>query len=308
MASTIIPVGADVYSDPVSLSVADDSDVAVSIYTAGDSGDATIEDVTNKTSYIVSGNQTMSETLPNDYQSIDYGYFMRGVEILANRKASVVATFGSSILDGFNSGLDQNNSFTNYLSRRLHDKRRFKNFSAVSASIGGNRLLDESSVFGRAGLARMDDDVISLSGVEHLIVLLGRNDLVFPAIAQFLPPNDRALPVTVDQMKSGLQQIAAKAKANNIKVYIGTYLPYQGSFTYDEAGNDKRLAINAWLRESGVTEGGFDAVIDFNLVMRDENNPNVLKAEYDSGDGSHPNAAGYQAMANTIDLKLFRKK
>ena len=103
-----------------------------------------------------------------------------------------------------------------------------------------------------------------------------------------------------------LQQIAAKAKANNIKVYVGTCLPYQGSFNYDEAGNDKRLAINAWLRQSGVSDGGFDAVIDYNLVMRGENNPNILRAEFDSGDGTHPNAAGYQVMTNAFNLKLFR--
>lgn len=159
--STLIPVGSDIYSDPVSLTVANDSDLAVSVYIAGDSGAPTIEDVTNKTSFIVDGDQTQQTNLPSSYQSIDYGYFMRGVEVMANIKASVVATFGSSILDGFGSGIDDNNSFTNYLSRRFHSKNKYKNLSTISASISGNRLLDESSVFGRAGLARIDDDVLA---------------------------------------------------------------------------------------------------------------------------------------------------
>lgn len=139
-----------------------------------------------------------------------------------------------------------------------------------------------------------------------MIMLLGRNDMVFPAIAQFLPPNDRALPVTVSQVIAGLKQVVAKANANKVKVYIGTYIPYSASFTYDEAGNNIRLAVNDWLREFGVSDGGFEAVFDFEAVMKDPQDSNRLNPIYDSGDGSHPNAAGYEAMANTVDLKLFK--
>ena len=35
--------------------------------------------------------------------------------------------------------------------------------------------------------------------------------------------------------------------------------------------------------------------------------PGYIKAEYDKGDHLHPNKAGYEAMAATIDLKLLAK-
>ena len=47
-------------------------------------------------------------------------------------------------------------------------------------------------------------------------------------------------------------------------------------------------------------------MIDFDAVMRDPNVPTRLQPLYDSGDDLHPNDAGYKAMGDAIDLKLFR--
>ena len=47
-------------------------------------------------------------------------------------------------------------------------------------------------------------------------------------------------------------------------------------------------------------------MIDFDKATRDPSNPTRLLPAYDSGDHLHPNDAGYQAMANAIDLKLFK--
>jgi len=60
--------------------------------------------------------------------------------------------------------------------------------------------------------------------------------------------------------------------------------------------------VNAWIR----TSGEFDAVIDFDQVVRDPAHPTKLLPAFDSGDHLHPNDAGYKAMADSIDLRLFR--
>jgi len=39
--------------------------------------------------------------------------------------------------------------------------------------------------------------------------------------------------------------------------------------------------------------------------LRDHANPAVMRPAYDSGDHLHPNDAGYQAMADAVDLSLF---
>jgi lysophospholipase L1-like esterase len=64
----------------------------------------------------------------------------------------------------------------------------------------------------------------------------------------------------------------------------------------------KRQAVNAWIRASGE----YDGVIDFDHVLRDPTSPTKIRALYDSGDHGHPNDLGYNALANAIDLKLFR--
>jgi len=41
--------------------------------------------------------------------------------------------------------------------------------------------------------------------------------------------------------------------------------------------------------------------------MRDPSHPARYLPAYDSGDHLHPNDAGYKAMADAVDLKLFTK-
>ena len=68
------------------------------------------------------------------------------------------------------------------------------------------------------------------------------------------------------------------------------------------AGEQMRQQVNQWIRSSG----SFDAVIDFDLATRDPDRPTRLRPEFDSGDHIHPNDAGNRAMAEAVDLKLFR--
>lgn len=65
---------------------------------------------------------------------------------------------------------------------------------------------------------------------------------------------------------------------------------------------EKRQAVNHWIR----TSGEYDAVIDFDAVVRDPSIPTQLRPDYDSGDYLHPNDLGYESMGNAIDLELFR--
>ena len=53
------------------------------------------------------------------------------------------------------------------------------------------------------------------------------------------------------------------------------------------------------------TSGAFDGIIDFERVLGDPARPSAINAACDSGDHLHPNDAGYKAMGESIDLKLF---
>jgi lysophospholipase L1-like esterase len=89
-----------------------------------------------------------------------------------------------------------------------------------------------------------------------------------------------------------------------LRAYGATITPFGGSF-YDKPGHEEvRQAVNAWFRTNQV----YDTVIDFDAAVRDPAAPSNLLAAYDSSDHLHLSPAGYEAMAEAIDLKLFTSK
>lgn len=70
------------------------------------------------------------------------------------------------------------------------------------------------------------------------------------------------------------------------------------------------MASNIRSRATGSTRGSapggrFDAVIDLDAAVSDPTNRQRLAAASDTGDHLHLNPAGYQKMADAIDLALF---
>jgi lysophospholipase L1-like esterase len=69
----------------------------------------------------------------------------------------------------------------------------------------------------------------------------------------------------------------------------------------------KRKDFNAFIRSSGL----FDGIVDFDKVTLDPQSGS-LKAEFvpesttgGPGDKLHPNRAGYLAMGEAVDLRIF---
>ena len=174
----------------------------------------------------------------------------------------------------------------------------------VNRGIGGDRLLrdpGEQPLFGRAALVRFDRDMLATSGVRHLIVLIGINDIGHPGTGT-IPVSET---VTAQDLIAGYRQLIARAHAKGIPVYGATLTPFEGTVFpgyYSPEKEAVRQAVNNWIRGSDE----FDAVIDFDRAVRDPANPTRMLPAYDSGDHLHPNDLGMQAMANAIPLELFR--
>jgi len=101
---------------------------------------------------------------------------------------------------------------------------------------------------------------------------------------------------------AGHHQLIERAHARGLKIYGATLTPFEGAAYWTPEGEAKRQALNDWIRTSRM----YDGVIDFDAVIRDPTHPTKGLAQYDPGDHLHMNAAGYEAMANAIDLSLFR--
>jgi lysophospholipase L1-like esterase len=157
-----------------------------------------------------------------------------------------------------------------------------------------------------AALARFDRDVIAQPGVKWVTVVEGINDIGAGIGPDFIfaprPNAPAAEVVTPDELIGAYQQMIERAHEHGIKIYGSPLMPFEGAAYYSEHGNETRKAVNQWIR----TSHAFDAVIDFEAVVKDPANPNKMRADYDSGDHLHPNDVGYKAMADSLDPALFR--
>ena len=128
-------------------------------------------------------------------------------------------------------------------------------------------------------------------------MLEGIND-----IGRLHSPNLPDYKLTAEDLEQGLMQLVARAHVHGIKVFGATLTPYKGAGYFTEKGEQIREALNQWILTSGV----FDGTIDFDKATRDPANPQMFSAQADGGDHLHPKDPGYQIMADSIDLNLFR--
>jgi len=106
-----------------------------------------------------------------------------------------------------------------------------------------------------------------------------------------------------DELIAGHKQLIERAHTQGIKAIGCTLTPLKAPTTPGKRGGHPR-SLNTWIR----TSGAYDAVVDFEAATRDPNNPKRFRADLDSGDQLHPGNAGYQAMADAVDLSIFAGK
>jgi lysophospholipase L1-like esterase len=305
--SIAIPEGAEVLSDPISFSVRSEQNLAISLFTPGDTGPATVHGSAFQTNYVSGAGNFAAEEGANAFamatgsKTTGSWYFLSAVEVLApaDVKGAVVA-LGDSITDGASSRPDKNERWTDVLARRLlagHTK-----IAVLNAGIGGNRVLTSSPCWGQNALARLGRDVLAQAGIVAVILFEGTNDIGQPdAPDTDTNPCRSRTQVTADEIIAGYKQIIARTHARGLKIFGATILPYQGVGAWTATGEAKRVAVNQWIR----TSRAFDGVIDFDAALRDPARPARMAPQYDSGDHLHPGPAGHEAMGNAVDLALF---
>ena len=292
--SVIIPPGALVYSDPVHISAAPLSNLTVTFYIPALPGTLTEHQLASATSFQVMGNKVgnLSFVSPIPVTSWEY---LNGIDVLCPADDSAVVTLGDSITDGAYSTIDANSRWPDELAQRLQSNPSYRHLAVLNEAISGNKILQENA--GPSALARFDRDVLAQSGVKYLIILEGINDIGHTA----RDPDDHT---TAQDLILALQQMITRAHTHGIAVIGATLTPYKGAGYYSEGGEAMRQEINRWI----LTSGAFDGIIDCDAAVRDPLHPERFLPAYEHGDHLHPNDAGYKAMGDAIDLKLFSIK
>jgi lysophospholipase L1-like esterase len=301
--SITIPNGAVALSDPVKLHVNAQADLAVSLYVPNLSAATTQLTLAHQTSYVSpAGDFTGNTSMPVASTTTSW-FWLSGIEVLASHSTRDVVTFGDSITEGFNSTTDANARWPDVLARRLLSHPGTRNVGVLNEAISGNRVLNDE--IGPNAQKRIDRDALTQGGVTYVILLEATNDLGFSQIPPgVFPPGVALTNVSADDIIAGYKQFILRVHQQAARIYGATILPFKGAFYWDPAAEVKRQTINAWIRTSGM----FDAVIDFDAVIRDPSDPSSILPAFDSGDHLHPNDAGYAAMGGSIDLSLFAKK
>jgi lysophospholipase L1-like esterase len=282
--------GKEVWSDPVDLAVKQHEDLTVSLFLPEATKPEAFHPVGLKTQYVATGDHCGDPTLV----STGWGsrttmyFFVSDVQAMAPANTKVIVAFGDSITDGAASANDANGSWPDVLSKRLPALPDGTPVSVINMGIGSNRLLT-SDAAGPAGVKRLEDDVLSRPNVSHLILLEGINDISYEQV----PP---------EKLIAACEEVIDKAHAKGIKVFGATLLPIQNSRKDTPANEATRQVVNKWIRESHR----FDAVLDFEKVVADPQNPLRIRADL-TGDYVHPNTEGYRLMAESVPLDLFAR-
>lgn len=297
--STVIAPGAQVISDAVDLPVVPLTQLEVKTYLPERTPIASFHWGSQQTVDIARGNWVKHDRFATDTK-IDGRLFLSAVLVEPLTLAGVVVTLGDSITDGNGSTPNANRRWPDYLAARLAPH----GVAVANAGISGARLLRDK--MGVNALARVEQDMFSQLGVTDLIVLIGINDIGWPGSP--FAPTER--PVTFAELVTGYSQLIASARTRGLRIMASTLTPFEGALEgtpyaghYNVAKEELRQQVNQWIRHSAE----FDAVIDFDALLRDPTNPRRLQARFDSGDHLHPGDTGYQAMAQAIDIAALTR-
>ena len=301
--SVSVPPGKTVTTDPIAMRVVAGQDLAISLFVPGTDVRPSQHTNAQVTSYVAAPGAGDVAADPSDtpfQTAVTATWWLKAVDVLSASPGTIVA-FGDSITDGTCSTLDARDRWVDWLSVRLildADNRGMSGLhkALVNEGIGGNTVTGaqlQPPPDSPPGLDRIERDVLSHAGVTDVIVFMGTNDVRRGADAA--------------QVIAGLTEVARRVKARGPRAIGVTMIPrHNRPATADNSGwTPARTAIrnevNRWMRNGSP----FDAVVDFDRVVRDPANPDLINPPFDCGDGIHPSPYGYFEMGRSIPLDLF---
>jgi lysophospholipase L1-like esterase len=287
-ASVTIPQGNDIWSDPLDFTVGALGNVSITVAFGSVPSTLTGHAGSRTTSYQQTNSTNVSAASMASAQTVVSWYSISGMEVMASASAKAIVAIGDSLTDGRGTDNDKNNRWTDDLEARLQANAATSNVAMMNQGIGGTVLVGTTGTSAQARFAR---DVLGQSGVRYVIVFDGVNDIGGGASFASMMPIYASL--------------ISQAHAKGLLIYGATITPFGTNTYYTAAHEAVRQQVNTYIK-SGV----FDGVLDFDAAVTNNGTPPSLQTQYDTWaqtDGLHLNPAGYQQLANTVNLTLFTK-
>jgi lysophospholipase L1-like esterase len=272
-----IPAQGRIISDPVALTVEAWQDLAVSLYVPGANVPITRHTAAYTTSYLTpdgAGNYAASEDRSAFTVETSSMYWLSAVEVFSSSATGAIIAFGDSMTEGTCSTVDAHDRWQDILASRLL-LQAGSSMAVVNEGIDGSTLTQAKR--------RLKRDVLEQAGVTHVVLFMGSNDIEQEA---------SAAQVIADQ-----QEVINWVRAIGLKIIGVTIIPRLG---WDDTKTAIRHEVNGWI----LNQAGFDAVLDFDGLVRDAANLNLINPLF-SCDGVHPNPTGYLVMGQSIDLEIL---
>jgi len=282
--SVTVPAGAVALSDPLPGGLPAATNLVISIHSPDAAGPATGHWMAMQTSYAAQGDHTAEDGAVNWTETTGSWTYLDAVSVRPSAGSGAVVALGDSITDGWQSTTDLNRRWPDYLARRLQ-KGDTDVRGVADEGISGNKVLADGA--GQSALNRLQRDVLSQPGVRTVFLFEGVNDL------------KAHTGVTAQDLIAGYREIAARVHAAGKCVVVSTVGPFKGWPEWDPAAEVVRQEVNTYLRGSD----DFDAVTDFDRILRSPYDPERILPFFDGGDHLHPNDKGMAAMADSVDLK-----
>lgn len=282
-----LPAGERRFSDPVDFSLAARARLAITIHFGDVASDVTGHPGSRTTSYISRGNAVGEPSFERPARA-DHWYYVEAVDVEAPEGGAAVVILGDSITDGRGSTTNGNDRWPDHLARRLRQHGATREVAVINQGIGGNAVV--AGGLGPTATRRFGRDVLEQRGVRWVIVLEGVNDIAWAED-----------PGVADRLVAAYELFIDRAHERGLLIYGVPILPFGGSDYASEPHETARRAVNEWIRHGGC----FDAVLPLDEAVADPEDPTRLLPAFDTGDHLHLNPAGYQAMADAVDLSLL---
>ncbi|PPQ70170.1 hypothetical protein CVT25_011767 [Psilocybe cyanescens] len=295
-ASIIIPNGGLVVSDPIDFAVGAQQMVTVSLFLAQGqpSNLVTSHPGSRTTSWFSFGNFVNAEKMTDaSLQSVAHWYFLSAFEVWSPVATSAFAIVGDTLPNS-------SKRWPDLVLAKMQKNAATSNIAVVNQAAGGNRILADG--LGPNALGRIDRDVLAQSGTKFAMIFEGVNDI------GTAPATVKDQQAVGDRLIQAFKQISTRVHTFGIPLFAATITPFSAPNATIQPYSDPtreatRQRINNFIKTSGI----FDAVIDFDAVLKNPAIPSQLNPTFNSGDFLHPNVAGYQAVANAFPLGIFEQ-